>query len=77
MDRQSAHGKTVAAVARACARANVTCYVLGGRIDPEGGALLEMLGARVIALGPPERPLAVALAAAAADLERIAAELTA
>ena len=44
---------------------------------PEGGALLEMLGARVIALGPPERPLAVALAAAAADLERVAAELTA
>ena len=77
VDRQSAHGKTVAAVARACARADVTCYVLGGRIDPEGGALLEMLGARVIALGPPERPLAAALAAAAADLERIAAELTA
>jgi glycerate 2-kinase len=77
VDRQSARGKTVAAVARACARADVACYVLGGRIDAEGRALLELLGARVLALGPPDRPLADALAATADDLERIAAELTA
>jgi hypothetical protein len=51
--------------------------VLGGRVDPEGAAMLEQLGARVLALGPVERPLAEALAATAADLERLAAELSA
>jgi glycerate kinase len=77
VDRQSARGKTVAAVARACARAGVDCVVLGGRVDAEGAELLELLGARVLALGPVDRPLAVALAATAADLERIAEELSA
>jgi len=77
VDRQSAHGKTVAVVSRACARAGVTCYVLGGRVDPGASAELEALGARVVALGPTSRPLAVALAATADDLERIAQELTA
>jgi glycerate kinase len=75
VDRQSARGKTVAAVARACARAGVPCVVLGGRVDADGAALLELLGARVLALGPPERPLAVALRATTADLERIAEQL--
>ncbi|MEO9176814.1 MAG: glycerate kinase [Gaiellales bacterium] len=77
VDRQSARGKTVAAVARACARAGVPCWVLAGRVDGEGGDLLERLGAHVRALGPPERPLAAALRATADDLERIAEELTA
>jgi glycerate kinase len=76
VDRQSARGKTVASVARACARAGVSCVVLGGRVDAEGASLLELLGARVLALGPVERPLAVALAAATADLERVAEELS-
>jgi glycerate kinase len=77
VDRQSARGKTVAAVAHACARADVPCVVLGGRVEREGAVLLERLGARVIALGPVERPLAEALAATAADLERLARELSA
>ena len=77
VDRQSARGKTVAAVAHACTRAGVPCVVLGGRVDREGAELLEQLGARVLALGPVDRPLAVALAAASADLERIAEELSA
>jgi hypothetical protein len=51
--------------------------VIGGRVDPEGARLLEALGARVRALGPVGRPLAQALAATTADLERIAEELTA
>jgi glycerate kinase len=75
VDRQSARGKTVASVARACARADVSCVVLGGRVDADGAAMLEALGARVLALGPAERPLAAALAATTADLERIAEEL--
>jgi glycerate kinase len=75
VDRQSARGKTVASVARACARASVPCVVLGGRVDAAGAGMLELLGARVLALGPVERPLAVALAATTADLERIAEEL--
>jgi glycerate kinase len=77
VDRQSARGKTVAAVARACARAAVPCWVLAGRVDAEGGELLERMGAHVRALGSPERPLAAALRATAGDLERIAEELTA
>jgi glycerate kinase len=77
VDRQSARGKTVASVARACERAGVRCFVLGGRVDPEGGELLARMGAQVRALGPPERPLAEALRCTAADLERIAAEITA
>jgi glycerate 2-kinase len=77
VDRQSARGKTVAAVAHACARARVPCIVLGGRVDPEGAAMLGLLGARVLALGPVERPLAEALAATTTDLERLAEELTA
>ena len=36
VDRQSARGKTVAAVAHACARAGVACVVLGGRVDARG-----------------------------------------
>jgi glycerate 2-kinase len=77
VDRQSARGKTVAAVARACARAGVPCVVLGGRVDAEGAELLSRMGARVCALGSPDRPLAEALRAAADDLERIAQELAA
>jgi glycerate 2-kinase len=77
VDRQSGRGKTVAAVAQACGRARVACVVLGGRVDPEGARLLEALGARVLALGPVGRPLAQALAATTADLERIAEELSA
>jgi glycerate kinase len=77
VDRQSARGKTVAAVAHACARAGVPCVVLGGRVDPDAAEMLGLLGARVLALGPPGRPLAEALAATSTDLERIAEELTA
>jgi glycerate kinase len=77
VDRQSARGKTVAAVAQACGRAGVACVVLGGRVDAEGARLLGLLGARVLPLGPDSRPLAVALAATAADLERMASELSA
>lgn len=77
VDRQSARGKTVAAVAVACKRAGVACVVLGGRVDADGAELLAQLGARVLALGPVERPLAEALAASTADLERVAQELTA
>ena len=51
--------------------------MLGGRVEREGADLLEQLGARVLALGPADRPLAVALAATSADLERIAEELSA
>jgi glycerate 2-kinase len=77
VDRQSARGKTVAAVAHACRRAGVPCVVLGGRVDRDAAALLEDMGARVLALGPPGRPLADALSATAADLERLAGELSA
>ena len=75
VDRQSARGKTVASVARACGRAGVACVVLGGRVDARGASMLEALGARVLALGPADRPLAAALAATSADLERMAEEL--
>ena len=69
VDRQSAHGKTVAGVLGACRGAGVPCVVLGGKVSAEAIAPLRALGARdVRAIGPAGRPLAVALAAARAEL---------
>jgi glycerate kinase len=69
VDRQSARGKTVAGVLSACRDANVPCIVLGGRVSGEAIAPLRALGALdVRALGPVDRPLDVALAAARAEL---------
>lgn len=69
VDRQSAHGKTVAGVLAACRDAGVPCIVLGGRVSEEAIAPLRALGARdVRAIGPAGRPLAVALAAARDEL---------
>jgi glycerate kinase len=69
VDRQSARGKTVAGVLVACRAANVPCVVLGGRVSAEAIAPLRALGALdVRAIGPAERPLDVALAAARTEL---------
>ena len=69
VDRQSAHGKTVAGVLGACRDAGVPCVVLGGRVSAEAIPPLRALGALdVRAIGPPDRPLAVALAAAREEL---------
>jgi glycerate kinase len=69
VDRQSAHGKTVAGVLGACADAGVPCIVLGGRVSEDSIAPLRALGALdVRAIGPAGRPLAVALAAAREEL---------
>ena len=69
VDRQSAHGKTVAGVLAACGDAGVPCIVLGGKVSAESIAPLRALGALdVQAIGPPGRRLDVALAAAAPEL---------
>jgi glycerate kinase len=69
VDRQSAHGKTVAGVVGACREAGVPCVVLGGRVSADAVAPLRALGAlEVRAIGPDERPLAEALAAARVEL---------
>ena len=69
VDRQSAHGKTVAGVLSACRAAGVPCIVLGGRVSDDAIAPLRALGALdVRAIGPAARPLAVALAAAGDEL---------
>ena len=69
VDRQSAHGKTVAGVVAACTEAGVPCVVLGGRVSADAVAPLRALGAlEVRAIGPDERSLAEALAVAAAEL---------
>jgi glycerate kinase len=69
VDRQSAHGKTVAGVLGACREAGVPCIVLGGQVSQEAIAPLRALGALdVRAIGPAQRPLAVALAAAKDEL---------
>jgi glycerate 2-kinase len=75
VDRQSALGKTVAGVLAACREAGVPGVVLGGRVSDDAVAPLRRLGALdVRAIGPAERPLAVALAAARSELA-VAAEL--
>jgi glycerate kinase len=69
VDRQSAHGKTVAGVLAACRDAGVPCVVLGGRVSEDAVAPLRALGALdVRAIGPAQRPLAEALAAAGREL---------
>ena len=69
VDRQSAHGKTVAGVLAACRDAGVPCVVLGGRVSEDAVAPLRALGALdVRAIGPAQRPLAEALAAAGTEL---------
>jgi len=69
VDRQSAHGKTVAGVLAACRDAGVPCIVLGGRVSEDALAPLRALGALdVRAIGPAQRPLAEALAAAGTEL---------
>ena len=69
VDRQSAHGKTVAGVLAACRDAGVPCIVLGGRVSEDAVAPLRALGALdVRPIGPAERPLAEALAAAGTEL---------
>jgi glycerate 2-kinase len=69
VDRQSAHGKTVAGVLGACREAGVPCVVLGGKVSPDAIAPLRALGALdVRAIGAAGRPLPVALAAAGAEL---------
>jgi glycerate 2-kinase len=74
VDRQSARGKTVAGVLAACRDANVPCVVLGGRVSADAIAPLQALGALdVRAIGPLDRPLAVALAAAREELAAAAA----
>jgi glycerate kinase len=73
VDRQSAHGKTVAGVLAACRAAGVPCVVLGGKVSDDAIAPLRALGARdVRAIGPAGRPLAVALAAARDELSAAA-----
>ena len=69
VDRQSARGKAVSAVVEACARAGVPCDVLGGVVSDEAIVALNAIGARdVRAIGPADRPLAEAFAAAAEEL---------
>jgi glycerate 2-kinase len=74
VDRQSAHGKTVAGVLAACRAAAVPCVVLGGRVSRDAVAPLTALGASAVrAIGPADRPLGVALAAAREELAEAAA----
>jgi glycerate kinase len=75
VDRQSAHGKTVAGVLAACREQSVPCVVLGGRVSDDAIAPLKSLGALdVRAIGPARRPLAEALAAAGPELAAAAEE---
>jgi glycerate 2-kinase len=56
-------------VLAACSEEGVPCVVLGGRVSADAVAPLRALGALdVRAIGPAGRPLAVALAAARAEL---------
>nr|WP_281381546.1 glycerate kinase [Conexibacter arvalis] len=73
VDPSTLQGKAVAAVVARCARAGVPVVVLGGRVEAEAAAELRRRGARdVRAIGPADRPLAAALAAAGEELEAAA-----
>ncbi|WP_210491834.1 glycerate kinase [Patulibacter sp. SYSU D01012] len=78
VDASTLQGKTVDAVVRRCAALGVPVVAVGGRVEPGAAAALRARGAAdVVALGPPDRPLAAALAGAAADLRRAARAATA
>lgn len=73
VDASTLQGKAVAAVVARCAARGVPVVVLGGRVEREAAAELRRRGARdVRQLGPADRPLADALAAAGAELQAAA-----
>lgn len=74
IDASTLQGKTVDAVVARAARLGTPVAVLGGRVEPAAAATLRTRGARSVeALGPPDRPLAAALAAAPEELRAAAA----
>lgn len=76
IDASTLQGKVVAHVAASAARAGARCAALGGRLNPAAQRALHERGVwRTVALGPPARPLASALAAVRADLARCARKL--
>lgn len=78
VDASTLQGKTVDAVVRRSAAAGTPVVVLGGRVEDGAASELRARGAAaVVPLGPAGRPLAEALAAAAAELEDRAAEAVA
>ncbi|MDO8210347.1 glycerate kinase [Conexibacter sp. CPCC 206217] len=73
VDASTLQGKAVAAVVARCTAAGVPVVVLGGRVEQAAADELRRRGARAVsALGPSDRPLAEALAAAGAELEAAA-----
>ncbi|MEV4422941.1 glycerate kinase, partial [Patulibacter sp. NPDC049589] len=69
VDASTLQGKTVDAVVRAAVAAGTPVVVLGGRVEDAAATELRRRGARgVEALGPPDRPLEEALAAARDEL---------
>jgi glycerate kinase len=78
VDDSTLRGKAVAAVLSAAHAAGVGTVVLGGRVTPEAARELRARGAcEVRALGPAQRPLEQALAAAGRDLSRATAQAVA
>ncbi len=77
IDEQTLAGKVPAGVAAIAARHGVPVIAFGGRVDPGEVALLTSdLGlADVVEITPPGAPLAEALRAGAANLERAVAEV--
>jgi glycerate kinase len=55
IDAGTLHGKTVAAVVGACARAGVPVAAVGGRVDPAAAGELRRRGAEVLECGDMER----------------------
>ncbi|MDO9409789.1 glycerate kinase [Patulibacter sp.] len=77
VDASTLQGKTVDAVVRRAVVIDTPVAVLGGRVDPSAAAELGRRGARSVhAIGPADRPLATALAAAPGELRAAALRAT-
>ncbi|CAB4923614.1 unannotated protein [freshwater metagenome] len=77
VDASTLQGKTVDAVVRRATATGTRCVVAGGRVEDDAAAELQRRGAdRVQAIGPADRPLATALAAAPGELREAARTAT-
>jgi glycerate kinase len=70
IDAQTAFGKTALGVAKRAQAAGVRCIAVGGGVEPEGIEALAAVGATAVPVSDPPLPVAEAMAAGAAPVER-------
>jgi glycerate 2-kinase len=70
IDAQTAFGKTALGVARRAQASGVRCIAVGGGVEPAGVDALAAVGATAVPVSDPPLPVAEAMAAGSAPVER-------